>query len=367
MLKRAVPLLDSLESLLSRRHPERGDLETLQTCVELLPRLDEALEGTKTSQEAAAVGVRQLRAHLAANHRLVTLGHEEQASLRGAVSVLLELARGTTPRPGELRLMTSPGRPWGFALLFVFLYAVPIAVLTEGTGQVPWEVALIGTLAIMGILFVRPAQWVLLPDRLFIAPRWWGIPRRIDLGDILRVRPATGRGSPWLATIILPDQTLNLFVEPRDRLVSLLRLLGSKWLRGLCSPSTFVVTEAVDESKDQAGSAVISPAGVLFVPRHRRERLLTALTREQLLTELPLDEVLSIIGHLPARGWAALGEHLESAAEAKWFPAATLERRGNVVGAADRRVRLTVSTRAEELGPRSCWRGSRRELLLPST
>lgn len=85
------------------------------------------------------------------------------------------------------------------------------------------------------------------------------------------------------------------------------------------------------------GRALVSAEGVLFVAPPRRALLVQALTTESLPSVPSLDQVLELIAHLPEGRWAALGEHLEQRADARWFP-----RKDLAIEGADLRLGLTV-------------------------
>lgn len=283
LLEDALPLLDSLRYLLARAENSRDDVATLHECVNQLPRIDEAIDKANRHETAhgltQAVGARREQALIAANERLVTLGQPEAPSLRAAVSAILELLKrqGVPPRVGEVHLMESPGANWVLALLVgsvvasvFFLFDWPIV----GAG--------FGAMSCILALYFRgtEAPWILLPDRLFLPASWPRLSRELAPGSIQSVR-VDARG----VTLALEQEALHLRSQAPKELASKLRLLSSPWLSALQSPArAFVVLDAVDDSTQQKGRALVSREGVLFVPRERRALLISALTPHQLPT-----------------------------------------------------------------------------------
>ena len=329
LLEDALPLLDSLMDVLARVEPSRDDVATLQECVTQLPRIDEAVDKAHRHEQShtltAAIGSRKRAAHLAANERLLSLGHDEVPSLRGAVSAVLELVRrqGTAPRPGEHALARSKSAP---ALLSLALGVVAAwaAYAVLGSG---WAL-LLGVLAAVAVLrALAPKQWVLLPDRLFFSPKGAGLARE--------VLPSSMRGLACdgdKVSVQLADETIELHCESPERLVSLLHLLKGPWLAQLQSPpEKATVLEAMSEETKERGRALLSAEGLLFIPTASSNVAVRALCVETLPAPPTLEELLVLVGHLPAGRWSALGEHLVKTADARWFPkdAVTVEESAN--------------------------------------
>jgi hypothetical protein len=346
LLEDALPLLDSLMYVLARVETSRDDVATLQECVTQLPRIDEAVDKAHHHEQAhtltAAIGSRKRAALLAANERLLALGHDEVPSLRGAVSAVLDLVRrqGTAPRPGEHELARSKSAP---ALLSLALGVVAAwaAYAVLGSG---WAL-LLGVLAGFAVLrALAPKQWVLLPDRLFFPPKGAGLAREVLPSSIRGLARDGDKVSVQLA-----DETIELHCESPERLVSLLHLLKGPWLAQLRSPpEKATVLEAMTEETKERGRALLSGEGLLFIPAARVDAAVQVLCAEKLTAPPTLEELLVLIGHLPEGRWAALGEHLVKMADARWFPKGeiTVEESANAhLGATlrcgEQRVRLT--------------------------
>lgn len=346
LLEDALPLLDSLMYLLARVEASRDDVATLQECVTQLPRIDEAVDRANRHEQAHtltdAISSRKRAALLAANERLVALGHDEVPSLRGAVAAVLELVRrqGTAPRQGEHELARSKSAPvlLSLALGVVAAWAA-YAVLGSG-----WA-ALLGVLAGLAVLrALAPKEWVLLPDRLYFPPRGAGLAREVLPSSI---RGLARDGDQ--VSVRLADETLELHCASPERLVSLLHLLKGPWLAQLKSPpDKATVLEAMTEETKERGRAVLSAEGLLFIPAASVDAAVKALCVESLPVVPTLEELLVLIGHLPEGRWAALGEHLVRTAHARWFPrdAVTVEESahahlGATLRCGEQRVRVT--------------------------
>lgn len=341
LLEDALPLLDSLRYLLARVETSKDDIATLHECVNQLPRIDEAIDHANKHEQAhgltAAVGTRKEQALMAANERLVTLGRAEQPSLRAAVISILELVKrqGLAPQEGEVRLMESEGPPWLLGLLLsagvasiFFLFDWPLAG------------AIFGALIFILTLYLRDdGPWVLLPDRLFFPARWPKLSREFSPDEIQSVSV-----NARIVTLSLKQERLLLRSSAPDELVTKVRLLGSTWLSRLQSPARpFVIVDAVDDTKQAKGRALLSKEGVLFVPSERSGLLVGALATRKLPKEPTIDEVLGLIAHLPEGRWAALGEHLEKSADATWISSDDGDVEENVVRLGERNIRLLLA------------------------
>ena len=348
LVEDALPLLDSVMYLLARTDASPDDVATLQVCLTQLPRIEEALAKLDRHPDAAplarALSERRHAAQIAANERLAALGHPAPPTLRAAISTLLDLLRrrGIAPLPSERVLMKSLRPPWGMVAFMCCACATP----TFFGGHLLWSLAL-GLF--QGVLWtwvaVRRRKWLLLADRLYFPASWPGLSRELSPGSI---RQLTFEGE--LVTARLANETLALWSSAPKELVSTLHLLRGVWLSGLRSPAPpFVLVDATDERGNEAGRALISRQGLLFVATTRRALLVKALTREALPTEPSLDQVLELIAHLPEGRWAAVCEHLEQSADASWFPRGGLslesepQRLGVTVRCDERAVSVTFS------------------------
>lgn len=349
LLEDALPLLDWLQYLLARAENSRDDVATLHECVNQLPRIDEAIDRANKHEHAVAltqaVRTRKQHALMAANERLVTLGRREEPSLRSALTVLLDLLRrqGTPPKPGEEPLIASGGPPWTAAF---FAGGVGAMIVWLAWHTVALS-ACLGAVVCILLLRARRAAgpWVLFPDRIFFPASWPRLSTEIAPGSIRRVEGQGHEVELELAngSVFLPSR------EPKQ-LITWLRLLSSPWLAALKSPaSAFVLVDAVDDSSQTKGRAIISKEGVLFVPGERLKLLAKALTPERLPAEPTLDDVLRLIAHLPEGRWDELGEHLEKSADAKWIPREELVREENAVRFGEKRVRLVLSQNPRRL------------------
>ncbi len=342
LLEDALPLLDSLRYLLARVETSKDDVATLHECINQLPRIDEAIDHANKHEQAhgltAAVGARKQQALIAANERLVTLGRHEEPSLRAAVTSILELVKGqgVAPQAGEVKLMESEGPPWMVALLSA-------AGMTSLFFLFDWPLvgAILGALFFITILYARSADrsWVLLPDRLFLPARWPRLSREISSGEIQSVSVDSRT-----VTVALKQEKLELRSTEPEELAMKLRLLASVWLQGLQSPaSAFEIVDAVDDSSQAKGRALITKEGVLFVPSERSALCVKAITPAKMPKEPRLDEVLGLIAHLPEGRWTALGDHLTKSADAIWLPSDDADVEENVVHLGEKRVRLLLS------------------------
>ncbi|MDP1829780.1 MAG: hypothetical protein Q8L48_41320 [Archangium sp.] len=340
LLEDALPLLDSLMYLLARVETSRDDVATLQECVTQLPRIDEAVDKLNRHEQAhtltVAVASRKKAALLAANERLLALGHDEVESLRGAVAAVLDLVRrqGTAPRPGEHELAHAKSAP---VLLSLALGVVAAWAAFAVLGSA-WA-GLLGVLAGLAALrALSPKPWVLLPDRLYLPARGAGLAREVLPSSIRGIARDGDQVSVQLA-----DETLELHCESPEKLVSLLHLLKGPWLAQLESPpQKATVLEAMTEETKERGRALVSAEGLLFIPAARVDLAVKALCAEKLTAPPSIEELLVLIGHLPEGRWAALGDHLVKTADARWFP------RGEVIVEESANAHLGATLRCGE-------------------
>ena len=356
LLEDALPLLDSLTFLMGRDEPSHDDLETLQECINQLPRIAEAIDVANRHEQAIAltlaVGQRVNTAFAEANRRLVQLGQESAPSLRAAVQAVLAQMRrqGTLPQPGERRLMESAGVAWGWVLFLSGLVTATAFFNLETFAAV----ALGAFAGILSLLLIPSYPWVLLPGRLHIPAR-----RGALAHDILpsAMEELSIEGDTVFAKS--GNQALALRTSAPVKLLSLLCLLKSPSLAGLQSAARdSVVLDAVDEETKERGRALVTTEGVLFVPASSTHRLVTALVETLLPAEPTLDEVLLLLAHLPTERWSAVSAHLGLAADARWFPkgGTVVEKSDNaslgiLIGAGASRVRIVsaATTQARAL------------------
>lgn len=348
LVEDALPLLDSLMYLLARADASRDDVATLQECLIQLPRIDKAIERLERHPRAAelvrALGERKHAAQIAVNERLAALGQPAPASFPAAISTLLDLLRrqGIAPMLAERVLMKSHPAPWRLALLIFCGASAPLVIL----GNHPLFGLLYGVLlAGSWVWWRRRKPWMLMADRLFFPSSWPKLPRELSPESI---RHLSFEGE--MVTAKLANETLKLLSSTPKELVSVLHLLRGVWLSGLRSPARpFVLVDGIEQGGNEAGRALISAEGLLFVATSRRALLVKALTREALPTAPSLDQVLELIAHLPEGRWAAMGEHLEQSADACWFPRGGLslegepQRLGATLRHRERVVRVTFS------------------------
>ncbi len=349
LLEDALPLLDSLMYVLARVDSSPDDITTMQECVVQLPRIDEAIEKIARHQQARALTLaldqRKQAAHVAANERLAALGHRHSPSLRAGIVTMLDLLRrrGIAPATAEIRLMTSPARPWLGPLLISCLPIAP--ALLSGWWQLAVPAVILNGLAwrIWGTKYRRP--WVLLADRLYFPERWPKLSRELPPRSIQQL--TIENDVVWAH---LSNEKLPLWSSSPKQLVSTLQLLRGVWLSGLISPArAFVLLDAVQTEGTISGRALISAEGVLFIPKDRLPLAIAALTTEVLPEAPSLDELLRLIAHLPGGRWAALGAHLETSAAARWLPRKILMLEGFELRGGEWRLQLTLSQKAKEL------------------
>lgn len=316
LLEDALPLLDSLFALMGRDEPASGDVDTLQECVNQLPRLAEAIDKANLHTQATAltreVGSRVKLAHEESNHRLLKLSCEAQPSLRAAVSSVLEVLRraGRPPGPAERVFMTSPNASWALALNI----GVGVSMLSSWLGPLA---PVLGAAACVATLFATTSPpWVLLADRLHL-PAYRGAVAR----DVLASSFSAIRVEQNTVHLEVDGEVISLKAAAPDQLVSVLYLFQSPllgWLKPAAGGSTLL--DAVDEASGEKGRALLCLNGVLFVPSSKAGLVIGALTRERLPAPFSLDAVLRLFAHVPPERWPALAQKLRTGADARWFP-----------------------------------------------
>ena len=317
LLERALPSFDALHRVLESLEPSPDDVATLQQWINSLPRIDAALEESSRHEPAIAltraIHARKAVAHAAANARLEFLGKAVQPSLRAALSKVLQWMQqqGLGPGHGETRLMASPTPPLGVGVIA----GIVLAALTSPVLATPWNV-LLGLLgSLLWLRAMTPRPWVLLPDRMYFPALWPARPSQVtpaQLEDLTTYH--------HFISAQVPGEQVELHTPVPLELLALLVLLRGPWLSGLLGQARpSVLLDAEGGAPGQAGRALVTAQGVLFLSMTGADAAARSLTPEVLLAPPGQDKLLALLAHVPDQRWGALGTHLAAQRGALWL------------------------------------------------
>ncbi len=314
LLEDALPLFDSVLLALGRKAWTEDDRVTVRECVLQLPRIEEAVERATQHAQATrltrALGEKRREIEIVAKARLGEVGAMAPPSLRGMLSAILELNRrqAVAPESGEQRLMRGPG-PSAFSVLGL----CAVALAPWAVSQAAWWLVLPVPALVWGLRWPR---WALLADRLHLPAGRGQAARDVMPSELVGVE-LMGRSG---LRLVVAGETIEVPCAEPERLESYLRLLGGTWLRGLeAREQPHVVLEAEAVESRERGLALLTGAGVMFVPKDRGELAVRALVDGKLRVVPELREVLALVARLPEQRLRDLAVRLGERADAVWL------------------------------------------------
>lgn len=349
LLEDSIALFDSVVNALNREEIGRDDLDTLREAVSQLPRVERAVEQLRAHDGTAPlIALVEKRRQWAMDAVTLKCAEPPLSLKEGLRLVLNRLQReGLTPTPEETVLAASEGPSNALPLVASVVGSLGLAFAFAS----PWGLVA-APIAWLGVKALRPAarEWVLLPDRIYFAAFDGKAALNVELNQ-LRVLGLVSGG----VEIEFRGERLLLKSGDAGGLLTTLLLASSSWLSGLETRPQPTVTLSAVETDGERGFALLSAEGVLFLRADRVDLARGALV-VRTCSPPTLERLFELIAHLPRGRWNAVGELLETRADARWFAKGEVrfERSANeLIGVSVGRSRDAVGVRLIYPAPKS--------------